>query len=482
MARPVGQLLISPRYVALGLPAAAALLAVLAMAHWLLATPRGPDMPRRVPGEDLSAKVQAAAVDLRGTFVAGEGLAPEGWEGAWLGFRGLLRDNISTEPVRLAADWAANPPRRMWEIEVGDGYSGAAIWQGRAYVLDYDAAHKQDVLRCLSLRDGKDIWQRAYKVPISRNHGITRTVCAVADGVVVSIGPKCHILCLDALTGDFKWGIDLAREYKTTVPPWYTGQNPLLDEGRLIVAPGGTALMMAVELATGNVVWQTPNPQGWEMTHSSVVAVPFHGRKLYVYCASAGVVGVWSDTGAVAFTVPEWKVSMANVPSPLPLPEDRLLLTGGYGAGAMMVKLEQGATADQIAPRILFRLPPSVFGSEQHTPIFHGGYVYGVLPVRSELACLDLDGKLRWTSGARYKLGLGAYVLADGALLAISDTGLLMRVAATPERFELLTQWRVFEDGDECWGPIALAGGRAIVRDMTRMVCLDLRQERTGEP
>jgi outer membrane protein assembly factor BamB len=32
----------------------------------------------------------------------------------------------------------------------------------------------------------------------------------------------------------------------------------------------------------------------------------------------------------------------------------------------------------------------------------------------------------------------------------------------------------VIEDGVDCWGPMALVGGRLIVRDMTRMVCLDV--------
>jgi hypothetical protein len=28
----------------------------------------------------------------------------------------------------------------------------------------------------------------------------------------------------------------------------------------------------------------------------------------------------------------------------------------------------------------------------------------------------------------------------------------------------------------ECWGPLALAGGRLYARDLTRMVCIDLRK------
>jgi hypothetical protein len=39
-----------------------------------------------------------------------------------------------------------------------------------------------------------------------------------------------------------------------------------------------------------------------------------------------------------------------------------------------------------------------------------------------------------------------------------------------------LGQAEVIKEADEAWGPLALAGGRLIVRDLTRMICLDLRK------
>ena len=36
------------------------------------------------------------------------------------------------------------------------------------------------------------------------------------------------------------------------------------------------------------------------------------------------------------------------------------------------------------------------------------------------------------------------------------------------------SQFQVFEKGKEAWGPMALVAGRLIVRDMTRMTCLDV--------
>ena len=37
--------------------------------------------------------------------------------------------------------------------------AGAAVADGRVYVLDYDVENKADAMRCLSLADGREIWK-----------------------------------------------------------------------------------------------------------------------------------------------------------------------------------------------------------------------------------------------------------------------------------------------------------------------------------
>jgi len=149
--------------------------------------------------------------------------------------------------VQLATQWPKEGVKHLWSIEVGEGYAGAAILNGRVYVLDYDAVGKADVVRCLSLADGKDIWKYSYPVFVKRNHGMSRTIPAVTDNYVVTLGPKCYVTCLDAVSGEFKWMIDLVKDFKTTIPQWYAGQCPLIDGQKAIIAPGGESLMIAVD-------------------------------------------------------------------------------------------------------------------------------------------------------------------------------------------------------------------------------------------
>ncbi len=393
--------------------------------------------------------------------------------GSWSGFRGPNLDNISKETVPLARSWGAGGPPRLWQVPLGEGHAGPAVHKGRVYVLDYDQKARADVLRCLSLANGKQIWSSAYPVEVKRNHGMSRTVPAVTDKHVVTLGPKCHVMCCDANTGKVLWRKDLVKEYGTKVPTWYAGQCPLIDGSRVILAPAGSALMIAVDLASGKVLWQAPNPRKWSMTHSSIAPMSLGGKRMYVYCGSGGVAGVSSD-GKLLWDTTEWKVSTATVPTPVPIGDGRIFLCGGYNSGAMMLRLKQSGS--RITPEVAFRLKVDVFGSDQQTPILYNGHLYGVVPnPAGQLACLDLSGRRLWTSGRTKTFGLGPYVMAGGLLYVLGDKGDLALVEPNPAGYKELARAKVLQ-GHDAWGPMAIVGGRLLARDLTTMVCLDVKQ------
>ena len=206
------------------------------------------------------------------------------------------------------------------------------------------------------------------------------------------------------------------------------------------------------------------------MTHSSVMPMDFDGQRMYVYCANNGVVGVSAKDGSILWETTDWKISIATVPSPLILSDGRIFLTGGYDAGSLMLQLRK--EGDRLVPRTLFKLGPGIFGATQHTPVPRDNHFYGVR-ADGKFVCLTLEGKPVWTSGPGQQFGLGSFIMADGLIYAMNDSGLLRLIEARPEKYSLLAQSQVLK-GRESWAPLALAGGRLIARDLTRMVCLDV--------
>jgi len=214
----------------------AALMGLILMGWWLLHNPTK-DFIENIPGMDgrpERSSSRGEAVEIGSIFAQYDG-SPSEIRAGWPRFRGADFDNIGKENTRLLDDWGSEGPAVSWSVELGEGHGGPVVSNGRVYVLDYDEEERADILRCFSLDDGKEIWRRGYNVYVKRNHGMSRTVPAVTDKYVVTIGPKCHVMCVDAGTGDFKWGLDLENDYGAEVPLWYTGQCPLIDDSTAVL-------------------------------------------------------------------------------------------------------------------------------------------------------------------------------------------------------------------------------------------------------
>jgi outer membrane protein assembly factor BamB len=458
-------------------------LGLIFLSWWLLYNPVGAFEEKR-PGLDnrpVTLSTDAPEADIGSYFAAFEG-TPSALSGSWPRFRGPDYDNISKERIPLASSWGAEGPPVLWTVDLGEGHAGPAVSEGRVYLLDYDEEARADILRCFSLDDGREIWRRGYEIFIKRNHGMSRTIPAVSGGHVVTIGPKCHVMCVDAESGDFFWGLDLVREFGAEEPLWYTGQCPLIDGNEAVIAVGGEALLIGVDLETGRILWQTPNPESWKMSHSSVMPVTIHGKKLYLYCAVGGIAGVSAeeeDRGELVFYSNIWNHNVV-APSPIHLGDGRIFLTAGYGAGSKTIAVSEAWEVSALQTL----KPEEGLATEQQTPIFYKGHLFAILPKdagpqRNEMVCCSPDDTSRflWSSGKTQRFGLGPYMVAEEKLYILSDDGVLSVAEAGPAAFRLLGQARIL-DGVDAWGPMALAGGRLLLRDSRHLVCVDLRERR----
>ncbi len=570
------------------IPGILAVVGIAALALWL-GMPLTEELKARVPGLDDAPPprpVRATERPVQGQPIRSNG-RPSQLAGSWPWFRGENLDGICDDGIRLARRWPPGGPKKLWEIQLGEGFASAAISGGCVYVLDYvpdeeveqlrDLEHRErveladalsslsadtseeldrvlrklypveghtgadpprivsqeeydaikaavrslyaekpdkllatlryemaedhelppdlqrpslddvdrssDVMRCLSLDDGREIWRNGYRVMVSSNHGMSRTVPAVIGKYVISIGPRCHVACWDAETGEGYWLLDLVRDYGATVPPWYAGQCPLIDvkteRPQLVLAPAGKALLMAVDYETGKVLWESDKPQGWEMTHASITPMDFGGRRMYVYPATGGVAGVAADDGSILWQTTDWTMDYATTPAPVILDGGRILLTSGYRSASVILQVRD--RGGQFAVETFAHLTRRQFGGEQHTPVLFDGYLYAVRKNDKRLVCLDQAGNEVWNSGAEKfgKQGMAPYMIADGLIYVMSDDGWLTMAEATPKGYRPLPggKAQVIEDGHDSWGPMALVAGRLIVRDMTRMVCLDVAEK-----
>jgi outer membrane protein assembly factor BamB len=271
-------------------------------------------------------------------------------------------------------------------------------------------------------------------------------------------------------------------EYGTEIPFWYTGQCPLIDDGTAVLAPGGRVLMIGVDCKSGKVIWETPNNEGWKMSHSSIIPFTFGGRKMYVYSAVGGACGIEAEgrnAGRILWSADAWNHSVV-APSPVCMPDGRIFLTAGYGAGSMVLLLEQEGSGFSV--KVLDEyLPREGLASEQQTPIYYREHLFGILPkdagpLRNQLVCVHPSDcrKMVWSSGPSSRFGLGPYMIADDKMFLLNDDGTLFIIEPGTTGYVELSSKKII-DGHDAWAPLALADGYLLLRDSRTMVCISIK-------
>ena len=459
-----------------------AILAGVVFIYWFTYNPTK-HFVASVPGMDsVPAKDTGFIEEIRiGEIFTSYATINSNLRGKWTRFRGENSDNINKESIKLINKFGTEGPKIKWSVDLGEGHAAPVIYNGLVYILDYIEEKKMDALRCFSLETGTELWQRGYNVHVKRNHGMSRTVPAITDKYIVTVGPLGHVMCVNPQTGDFLWGLDMEREYGTEIPFWYTGQCPIIDNNTAVLAPGGKAILIGIDCETGKVVWETPNPDSLQMSHSSVMPMKLGNKNTYVYAAIGAIVGISAegeDRGTVLW---KNKTFVPNViaPSPVPFSDGRIFMTAGYGAGSILFKVNPNTYAISILQEYK---PKEGLASEQQTPVVLGNKIYGILPkdagaLRNQFVCYSTnDFKTPiWTSGKTDRFGLGPYIFADEKFFIVDDDGTLTIAKAAVSGFSVLDKFRVIE-GHDAWGPIAIADGYLLMRDSKKMVCLDVRR------
>jgi outer membrane protein assembly factor BamB len=463
----------------------------IAILMWWFLKDQPYPVSERVPGMDNRPKIEARTDSVIigeyfDTLAVFDKLIP----GDWPRFRGIDFDNISKDTTPLLEKWDTSGPRIMWRTTLGEGYAGPAVHNGRVYLLDYNERKKADMLRCFSLASGKELWRRWYYVELKRNHGYSRTIPSLTDKYIVSIGPRSHVMCLDPISGDLLWKIDLEREYGIPgkekgriTPDFYSGQCPLIDKNVAVIAPGGKALMIGVDCATGKLLWKTPNPDTLRMSHGSIMPMVLYGKRMYVYNAVGGVCGVSAegkDTGKLMWQTTEWSPA-TTAASPLFLGNNEIAVFGSYGAGGARIKIIFDGS---VYKAILVEQHKAANGiaSDQQTPIKIGDHIWCLMPenagpLKKQLVCYHKSDLLKpvWSSGKenRFGRGLGPYIVSGDKMYLLDDDAKLYLFRIQEKSITLLASHMII-NGIEAWGPMAIAGHYLIMRDARNLLCLEI--------
>jgi len=390
----------------------------------------------------------------------------------WPQFLGPTRSGVASPGQNLARSWPDGGPEVLWTLDLGPGFGGAAVRDGKVYLLDR-VGNEQDALRCLEFATGREVWRFAYEAPGKLGYNGSRSTPTVDDKYIYTVGPFGHFHCVDRATHKPVWTKNLMTDFAGKRPHWGYSQSPLLYKNAVIVVPGSkTASLAAYDKVTGKPLWQS-GPMG-APSYASLALMTVDGVDQIVVFTDGGarIAAVEAATGKRLWTYRGWKCNIP-IPSPTVLSDGRLFVTGGYKAGSAMLKVAR--KGDGFAVTELFRLDD--LGSLLHNALLYKDHLYvncNTKRTNDGLVCVSLDGKVKWKTNRSPNMERGNLLLADGLILMMDGkTGVLRLIEPDPAGFKELGQTQVLSRRP-IWAPMSLSGGKLLCRDQGQMKCLNL--------
>jgi outer membrane protein assembly factor BamB len=399
----------------------------------------------------------------------------------WPQYLGPQRDGTSVEKGILRT-WPKEGPKVLWTVPVKMGYGGPAVIDGKVYLLDRDEK-VGDSLRCFDFSSGAELWNFGYDAAASLPHGGSRTTPTVDGDRIYTCGPMGHLYCVNINSHKPVWNKNIWTDFGGgQLPRWGVTQNPLVYGDLLIVAPQTSqAGVVAYDKMTGELKWTSPAQSG-NVGYVSPSIVKIGGENHLVMItatqgrgrsASGGTVyGMDPQSGKVLWTYGNWQCGIP-VPDAVDAGEDRILITGGYSAGAAMIKVQKKANGDYEVKELFKNID---FGSHTLPPILFEDHFYAQYTIneRSDgFVCMTMDGEVKWKTGENPLFNKGGAVLADGLILAVDGSTMLYLIDPDPSGFKPLASVELLEAGEN-WAPIALSGGKLLIRDQKHLKCLQV--------
>jgi outer membrane protein assembly factor BamB len=372
----------------------------------------------------------------------------------WPHWRGPNNDGISAE-TKLLSQWSVNGPRRVWSVQVGDGYSSIAVAGGKLYTVGNRG--NRDTVFCYNAATGSPIWNYSYPCAAGDPSG-PRATPAVVGNFVYTFSSEGLALCLNASTGKPVWQRNLARETNAQRPQWGFSGSPLI-EGNLVIynlGPAGAAL----DKMTGRPAWSSGSGAAGYATPVSYSVGNQHGVAIF---AASGLVGVNPANGRRYWDFP-WQTSYdVNAADPI-FTGNTVFISSNYGKGCALLRVGQGRPAVAWQNRNM--------KNHFNSCVLLNGALYG--NDENTLKCLDLKtGAERWASRG---MGKGGLIAADGKLIVLTERGELVLAAASADKYHELARTQILRG--TCWTQPALANGLLYCRSHEgELVCLDMRMK-----
>ena len=384
--------------------------------------------------------------------------SPADFAANWPRFRGPDGGGVACF-TNLPLTWNAQTGEHiLWKVPApAHGPNSPVVWSNRVFLTAGDAA-KREVF-CYDAADGKILWQRVVEnVPgspakqpeIPEETSFAASTAATDGRRVIAIFGNGDLAAF-TLEGAPAWSKNLG------VPknPYGHATSLATFEGNLIVqfdqgdAEDNQSKLIALEGATGKVVWQTPRPVG--ASWASPVVAEAAGKPQILALGGELIIAYHARGGAEL-----WRATLiGGEVTPSPIFAGGLFLVAS--PSDTLYAIRPDGTGDIAKTHVLWKTDENI--PDVTSPVSNGELVFTVLS-HGVVTCHDLkDGQKLWEHEADTEVHATPAIGGD-RLCVLGGKGLVLIMAAGREAKELAK----FELGEKVFASPAFAHGRMVVR------------------
>lgn len=423
----------------------------------------------------------------------------------WPQWRGPQRDGVWREEG-IVHELPAGQLPLEWSVEIGAGYSGPTVADGRVYVMDRQTTGGQtERILCLDSKTGKQLWMVEYDAPYTISYTAGPRASVTVDGDrAYAVGAMGHFHCLNAVTGDVIWMRDLDQDYDVELPIWGIAASPLIYKDTVIqqVAAGDGACIVAFDKRTGEEVWRALDEVAG---YSSPILIRQSDKDVVVCWTGASLSGLDAENGQVYWSH-EMKSSRMPIGIGTPAIDGELIFVSSFYDGSLMIRAPRDSLTSELVWRAIGIDEKSTgshsvqVGEEQiedenvygihamiGTCIVQDGYIYGA-DSYGEFRCLDAyTGKRIWenlNAVPKARWSTIHMVRQADRVWMFNERGELLICKLSPAGLDILDRCQLIEptrvqlnqrDG-VCWSHPAYAEKSVFARNDQQIVRASLAQ------
>lgn len=391
-----------------------------------------------------------------------QGASQHGWRGP--------QNNGLYPDTGLLDTWPEEGPALVFEVEdAGKGYSSAQVVGDRIYLTGMNDQEDQEILSCYTL-DGKKLYETPYGRPWRGSYPETRTTATFSDGRVYVISGMGEVVCMNAEDGAIVWKVDGGEKYGRKTGNWGTSESPLVYDDKVVYTPcGDQTTIVALNKLTGEEVWKSRG-LGDKSGYVSPILIEYKGKRQIVGSTALHAFGVNPDTGEIEWTFDNWGPKFYGnssrwdniAPNSALYRDGKIFFCHGYDINGFQLQLADDLKSVSLTWRT------EVLDTHHGGYVLVGDYIYGSNWINNNAGnwcCLDWNtGEVKYETAWEGK-GKGSIIAADGKLICYDERrGTVGLVNATPEKFDVVSEFRITKGSGPYWAHPALADGVLYLR------------------